>query len=85
MTALSTADPGLPIDWAMFSRGQAARKSPAVYPLPWPVCLRTPGGLAATAAGVMTGSSTDSPSPGPSYRRAIDQRRRSPASKKGTS
>jgi hypothetical protein len=41
--------------------------------------------LAAAAAGVMTGSSTDSASRDQSYRRAIGQRRRSPASKKGTS
>jgi hypothetical protein len=31
MTALSSADPGLPIDWEMPSRAQAVRKAPAVY------------------------------------------------------
>jgi hypothetical protein len=31
MTALSSADPGLPIDWQAPSRWQAARKAPAVY------------------------------------------------------
>jgi transposase InsO family protein len=35
MTALSSADPGLPMDWLMPSREQAARKAPAVYSLPW--------------------------------------------------
>jgi hypothetical protein len=34
MTALSSADPGLPMDWRMRSRWQAARKAPAVYSLP---------------------------------------------------
>jgi len=32
MTALSSADPGLPSDWRMESRWQAARKAPAVQP-----------------------------------------------------
>jgi len=31
MTALSSADPGLPIDWLTESRRQAARNRPAVY------------------------------------------------------
>ena len=35
MTALSSADPGRPIDWEMDSRWQAARKAAAVYSLPW--------------------------------------------------
>jgi hypothetical protein len=34
MTALSSADPGLPIDWRMPSRPQAARTIGAVYSLP---------------------------------------------------
>jgi hypothetical protein len=34
MTALSSADPGRPIDWATDSRAQAARNAPAVYSLP---------------------------------------------------
>jgi hypothetical protein len=34
MTALSSADPGLPIDWDTESRRQAARNAPAVYSLP---------------------------------------------------
>jgi hypothetical protein len=33
MTALSTADPGRPIDWEMDSRVQAARRAPAVCSL----------------------------------------------------
>ena len=43
MTALSSADPGLPIDWQAPSRAQAARKAPAVYSLPLSVCMITPG------------------------------------------
>ena len=43
MTALSSADPGRPIDWRMPSRAQAARTIPAVYSLPWSVCMMTPG------------------------------------------
>ena len=35
MTALSSADPGPPIDWRMDSRSHAARNAPAVYSLPW--------------------------------------------------
>jgi hypothetical protein len=31
MTALSRAEPGLPIDWRIPSRPQAARMVPAVY------------------------------------------------------
>jgi hypothetical protein len=31
MTALSSADPGRPIDWEMDSRAQARRNRPAVY------------------------------------------------------
>jgi hypothetical protein len=34
MTALSSADPGRPIDWQMPSRSHAARKPAAVYSLP---------------------------------------------------
>jgi hypothetical protein len=34
MTALSSADPGRPIDWEMDSRWQACRNRPAVYSLP---------------------------------------------------
>jgi hypothetical protein len=34
MTALSSADPGRPIDWWIPSRAQAARNIPAVYSLP---------------------------------------------------
>ena len=34
MTALSSAEPGRPIDWEMESRWQAARNAPAVYSLP---------------------------------------------------
>ena len=41
MTALSSADPGLPIDWQAPSRWQAARKAPAVYSLPRSVLSRT--------------------------------------------
>jgi hypothetical protein len=41
--ALSSADPGRPIDWEMDSRVQAARNSRAVYSLPWSVCMMTPG------------------------------------------
>jgi hypothetical protein len=33
ITALSSADPGRPIDWRMLNRSQAARTSPAVYSL----------------------------------------------------
>jgi hypothetical protein len=47
MTALSSADPGRPIDWEMPSRAQACRTRPAVYSLPWSVCRMTPGHLAA--------------------------------------
>ena len=43
MTALSSADPGLPVDWQAPSRWQAARKAPAVYSLPRSVCMMTPG------------------------------------------
>ena len=43
MTALSRADPGRPIDWAMPTRWQAAWKARAVYSLPWSVCMITPG------------------------------------------
>ena len=39
-TALSRADPGLPMDWLMPSRAQAARKAPAVYSLPASVLNR---------------------------------------------
>ena len=42
ITALSSADPGRPIDWRMPNRPQAARKRPAVYSLPWSVCRMTP-------------------------------------------
>jgi hypothetical protein len=31
---LSSADPGLPMDWQMLSRSQAERNEPAVYSLP---------------------------------------------------
>ena len=34
MTALSSADPGRPIDWAMPTRRQAAWNARAVYSLP---------------------------------------------------
>ncbi len=34
ITALSSADPGRPIDWEMASRVQAPRNSRAVYSLP---------------------------------------------------
>ena len=40
ITALSSAEPGRPIDWAMPSRSQAARKLRAVYSLPWSVLNR---------------------------------------------
>jgi hypothetical protein len=40
---LSRADPGLPIDWVMESRWQAAWNDRAVYSLPWSVCKMTPG------------------------------------------
>ena len=40
MTALSSADPGRPIDWETDSRVQAARNKPAVYSLPWSVLSR---------------------------------------------
>ena len=43
MTALSRAEPGLPIDWVMESRTQAARKARAPYSLPWSVCKMTRG------------------------------------------
>ncbi len=43
MTALSSAEPGRPIDWAIASRSQACRKLPAVYSLPWPVWNTVPG------------------------------------------
>ena len=43
MTALSSAEPGRPIDWRMPSRPQAARTVPAVYSLPWSVWNTTPG------------------------------------------
>jgi hypothetical protein len=39
MTALSSPDPGRPIDWAMPIRSQAARNAPAVYSLPWSSAL----------------------------------------------
>ena len=35
MTALSSADPGLPIDWETPSRWQACRTRAAVYSLPY--------------------------------------------------
>jgi hypothetical protein len=41
--ALSSADPGLPIDWVMPSRVQAARNAAAVYSLPRSVWKITPG------------------------------------------
>jgi len=41
--ALSSADPGRPIDWQMESRWQAARNASAVYSLPWSVWKITPG------------------------------------------
>ena len=41
--ALSSADPGRPIDWEMASRSHAAWKAPAVYSLPWSVWKMTPG------------------------------------------
>jgi hypothetical protein len=40
MTALSSADPGLPMDWEMESRWQACRNRVAVYSLPWSVLSR---------------------------------------------
>jgi hypothetical protein len=40
MTALSSADPGRPIDWETDSRSQASRNRPAVYSLPWSVLNR---------------------------------------------
>jgi hypothetical protein len=40
MTALSSADPGRPIDWETDSRLQAARNAAAVYSLPWSVLSR---------------------------------------------
>jgi hypothetical protein len=40
VTALSSADPGRPIDWAMASRVQAPRNSRAVYSLPWSLLNR---------------------------------------------
>ena len=43
LTALSSADPGLPIGWQAPSGWQAARKAPAVYSLPRSVCMMTPG------------------------------------------
>ena len=43
ITALSSADPGRPIDWETASRVQACRNSRAVYSLPWSVCMMTPG------------------------------------------
>ena len=43
MTALSSAEPGRPIDWRMHSRLQACRNRLAVYSLPWSVCMMTPG------------------------------------------
>ena len=42
MTALSRAEPTLPIDCLMPIRAQAARKLLAVYSLPWSVCMITP-------------------------------------------
>ena len=39
MTALSSAEPTLPIDWVTPTRPQAARKFFAVYSLPWSVCM----------------------------------------------
>jgi hypothetical protein len=42
MTALSSADPGRPMDWRMPNRVQAVRKYPAVYSLPPSVCSTTP-------------------------------------------
>jgi hypothetical protein len=41
--ALSSADPGRPIDWVMDSRSQAWRNAFAVYSLPWSVWKTTPG------------------------------------------
>jgi transposase InsO family protein len=41
MTALSSADPGRPMDWAVPKRAHAARKSPAVYSLPPSLLNRT--------------------------------------------
>jgi len=43
MTALSSADPGRPIDWRMESRWQACWTRAAVYSLPLSVCMMTPG------------------------------------------
>ena len=40
MTALSSAEPGLPIDWRMPSRPQALRNRAAVYSLPWSLLNR---------------------------------------------
>ena len=44
ITALSSAEPGRPIDWAIPSRSHACRKLPAVYSsLPWSLWNTTPG------------------------------------------
>ena len=40
IAALSSADPGRPIDWEIRSRSQAARTVPEVYSLPWSVLNR---------------------------------------------
>jgi hypothetical protein len=42
MTALSSAEPALPIDCLTPTRPQAAWKFLAVYSLPWSVCMMTP-------------------------------------------
>ena len=71
MAALSSAEPGRPIDWEMPSRVQAARTRPAVYSLPWSVLSRLRlnsdyaevsvkprnCGLALSGRGLLTGSS----------------------------
>ena len=54
MTALSSADPGRPIDWEMPSRAQAWRTRPAVYSLPLSVCMMTPGTWPPRTATAMT-------------------------------
>lgn len=77
MTALSSAEPTLPMDWVTPTRPQAAWKFFAVYSLPWSVCMITSPMLSlpprtATAirsAAVARSASWCSPIPNPTMRR----------------
>ena len=62
MTALSSADPGRPIDWQTESRWQAARNAPAVYSLPRSEWKMTPGTWPPRTATAMASAPETKPS-----------------------